>query len=90
MEGGKPEYFLGTDSLGRDFYIRLVYATRNSLLISLSAMVMACTIGVILGVLSGLYGGWVDTMISFIVDEDCPFLSLSLLSCALLSSDRIR
>lgn len=91
MEGGKPEYFLGTDSLGRDFYIRLVYATRNSLLISLSAMVMACTIGVILGVLSGLYGGWVDTMISFIVDArlSIPFIIIAIVCASIFGSDKV-
>lgn len=52
MSNGAEGHILGTDSLGRDFFIRLVYGTRNSLMIGLSSMLIAAAIGTILGVLS--------------------------------------
>ncbi len=91
MKGGVPEFFLGTDSLGRDFYIRLVYGTRNTLLISLTAMMMSIVVGVFLGVLSGLYGGWVDMLISFVVDArlSIPFTIIAIVCASIFGSDKI-
>lgn len=91
MEGGRPEYLLGTDGLGRDFFIRLVYGTRNSLLISLTAMLIAVVIGTLLGVLSGLYGGWIDMLISFIVDArlSIPFLIIAIVFSAIFGADKV-
>ncbi len=90
-EGGDEEYLLGTDSLGRDFFIRLVYGTRNSLVISLSAMAIAVVIGTLLGVLSGLYEGWVDYLISFVVDArlSIPFLILAIVLASVFGSDKL-
>lgn len=90
-ENGDPEYLLGTDSLGRDFFIRLVYGTRNSLVISLSAMAIAVVIGTLLGVISGLYEGWVDYLISFLVDArlSIPFLILAIVLASVFGSDKV-
>ena len=91
MEGGTDEFFLGTDSLGRDFGIRIVYGTRNTLLISLTAMVMSIAIGVVLGVIAGLYGGWADTVISFVVDArlSIPFIIIAIVCASIFGSDKI-
>ena len=91
MKGGIQGHILGTDSLGRDFFIRLVYGTRNSLLIGLTSMVIAAAIGTILGVLSGLYGGILDTVISFIVDArlSIPFLILAIVLSSIFGSDKM-
>ncbi len=91
MKGGVEGHILGTDSLGRDFFIRLVYGTRNSLLIGLTSMVIAAIIGTILGVLSGLYGGVLDTIISFIVDArlSIPFLILAIVLSSIFGSDKM-
>ena len=91
MKGGKPQFFLGTDSLGRDFFIRLVYGTRNTLMISLTAMLMSVAIGVLLGVLSGLYGGWVDTVISFVVEArlSIPFTIIAIVCAAIFGSAKM-
>jgi len=62
------EYLIGSDNLGRDAAIRLLYAIRQSFIISFTGMIIATTFGTILGVLCGLYGGVVDLMASFIVD----------------------
>lgn len=91
MQGGSPEYLLGTDHLGRDFFIRLVYATRNSLLISIAAMVISSVIGTILGVLGGLYRGWVDTVVMFIVDArlSIPFIIIAIVCASIFGSDKV-
>lgn len=58
---------LGTDPLGRDYLTRLIYGTRISLFVGFSVVATSCTIGATLGVLAGYFGGWIDTVISFIV-----------------------
>ncbi len=84
-------YLLGTDSLGRDFSIRLVYATQNSLIISLSGMLIAMALGVALGVLSGLYGGWLDWVIMFLVDarQSIPFIIIAIVCASIFGSDKL-
>lgn len=68
IDGGQSKYFLGTDHLGRDFSIRLIYGTRNTLLIAGTGLVIAATIGTVLGVLAGMNRGWMDSFIMFLVD----------------------
>ncbi|WP_369404954.1 ABC transporter permease [Piscibacillus salipiscarius] len=54
------EHILGTDGSGRDNWSRLLYGSRVSLIVGFSAMFFTVLIGVILGSLSGYYGGLVD------------------------------
>ncbi|MBU3911358.1 MAG: ABC transporter permease [Candidatus Omnitrophica bacterium] len=68
LTGPSPEHLLGTDSLGRDLFSRMVYGTRISLLVGLIAVGISALIGVILGSLAGYYGRWVDTLIMRFVD----------------------
>lgn len=68
MEGGNPGHFLGTDHLGRDFAIRLVYGTRNTLLIAGAGLFIAAFIGTALGVIAGMNKGMIDSFIMFLVD----------------------
>ncbi|MGO7426252.1 ABC transporter permease, partial [Rhizobium ruizarguesonis] len=56
-----PMYLLGADRLGRDVFSRLVYGTRVSMSIGLVGVAMSLILGVVLGSISGFYGGWVDT-----------------------------
>ena len=64
----KSQYIFGTDNLGRDVYIRLVYATRTTITISFTGMIIATLLGALLGILGGLYGGVIDYITSFITD----------------------
>lgn len=64
----RSEYFLGADSSGRDVAVRLLYGGRNSLLIGAIAALGTILMGVILGLLSGYFRGWIDTLISRILD----------------------
>jgi len=57
------EHLLGTDKIGRDLFVRLFYAGRISLGVALAVVALECSIGVVLGSLSGFYGGIVDALI---------------------------
>lgn len=71
VEGGDAEAslaVLGTDTLGRDVYSRLLIATRTSLSIGLIGVTLSLVLGVALGGISGYYGGIVDTGIQRIIE----------------------
>jgi peptide/nickel transport system permease protein len=66
VEGARAEetlFLLGTDEQGRDLWSRLMYGTRTSLTIGLAGVAISLVLGVLLGGISGLYGGVVDTVI---------------------------
>lgn len=61
-------YLLGTDRLGRDVFSRLVYGTRVSMSIGLIGVAVSLVLGVVIGSISGFYGGWVDTGIQRVIE----------------------
>jgi len=67
MEGGRPENFLGTDQLGRDYFSRLIYGARISLLIGIATVITSGIIGITLGVMGGFFGGRVDDVVMFAI-----------------------
>lgn len=72
------EHVLGTDNLGRDILVRLLYGGRSSLAISFTGVLSGTAVGVILGVLAGYFGGLVDTLISRLIDVLLAFPGLLL------------
>lgn len=68
MPGSEPGYWLGTDSLGRDVVSRIIYGARIALFVSLIAATATGIFGSALGLLAGFFGGWVDRVISRLVD----------------------
>jgi peptide/nickel transport system permease protein len=68
IPGSRPGYLLGVDQLGRDELSRLIYGSRQSLMIGVIATVLGATLGMSLGVLAGAFGGWVDTVVMRLVD----------------------
>jgi ABC-type dipeptide/oligopeptide/nickel transport system permease subunit len=72
-------HILGTDHLGRDFFTRVIYAARVSLMVAISVTTLVAIIGTTLGLLAGFFGGWVDNTISRIMEfvatiPDLPIL----------------
>lgn len=68
MAGSEPGYWLGTDSLGRDVLSRIIHGARVALLVALAAGTTTCPIGATLGLLAGFLRGWVDMVISRLID----------------------
>lgn len=66
--GPSAGHWLGTDSLGRDTFSRVIYGARISLLVGVVAVVVSLAIGVPFGLLSGFVGGFVDTALMRFVD----------------------
>lgn len=73
------EFWLGTDPVGRDVLSRLIFGTRVSLAIGISASLIALAIGTLLGVTAGYWGGWTDTLLSRFTDAVAAFPSLFLI-----------
>ncbi len=68
INANDPMYLLGADRLGRDVLTRLIYGTRISMSIGLVGVAMSLVLGVVLGSISGFYGGWVDTLIQRVIE----------------------
>lgn len=66
--GGTWEHPLGTDALGRDYWARMVYGARISLMIGFFAATISAIIGSILGILAGYFGGRVDLAVTFLIN----------------------
>ncbi len=81
-------FHLGTDYLGRDTYSRILFGARNTIGISLAATLLAYLIGITLGILAAVKGGWVDMVISRINDAvlALPSIMLGLIVIAALGS----
>jgi peptide/nickel transport system permease protein len=73
VEGGTAMYPLGTDPLGRDLLSRLMYGARYSLMISFSSVLLGGALGFAVGLVSGYYGGAVDTVLMRVGDVQLAF-----------------
>ncbi|MFM0365511.1 ABC transporter permease [Paraburkholderia sediminicola] len=88
LEPPSAEFWLGTDSFGRDVLSRLIYGARVSLLVGFVAILIAMCIGSALGILAGYLGGVVDQFIMGLVDVllSFPTLLLGLMVAAMLGA----
>ena len=86
-EGGDPRFFLGTDGQGRDVFSAILYGSRISLSVGLVSVALAMVIGVVVGLLSGYFGGLVDAVFMRVADV---MLSFPTILVALLISGIVR
>ena len=78
--GPNAHFWFGADQVGRDLFVRVMYGARTALTVSVVGTGVATVIGVIVGAAAGYYGGWLDTIVSRVVDV---WLSLPLLLFAI-------
>lgn len=78
LEGPSAEHLLGTDKTGRDVFSRLLYGGRTSLLSALGVVGLSVIIGIPIGLLSGYFGGILDTILMRICDVVVAFPALLL------------
>jgi len=81
-----PGHFLGTDQFGRDTFTRILYAGRIDITIAFGATIVTVLVGSLIGLISGYYGGWFDTVLMRVVDIffAFPFIVLVLAIIAIL------
>lgn len=78
--GGSAGHLLGTDSLGRDILARLLFGIRESVEIAAASVLLAGSVGVIIGVSAGFFGGWADDLFMRIADA---FLAIPVILLAI-------
>lgn len=78
------EHWFGTDYIGRDVLSRLIYAIRNSIWFSIATVAICLALGVVVGGIMGFFGGWIDIVLSRMVEVVSNFpvflLQLTLLA----------
>lgn len=71
LQKPSAEHWFGTDELGRDYFVRVLYGARVSLIVGVLAMLTSVIIGVAVGMISGYFGGIIDSICMRIVDVFC-------------------
>ena len=86
LEGPSLAHWFGTDDIGRDVFSRVLYGARISLFVGLCVVSLTMVIGGLIGLISGYFGGWTDTIIQRIVEvlDTLPSLVMSLFIAAML------
>lgn len=67
-EAPSPEFWLGTDTIGRDILSRLIHGAQITIFVALASSVLAFSLGAFLGFLAAVKGGWIDQLLSRVVD----------------------
>ena len=81
LRGASPsgEHVFGNDDIGRDILSRIMYGARVALMVGILSTTIAVTIGVLVGATAGYFGGWVDFVLSRLIDTLMAFPILALL-----------
>jgi ABC-type dipeptide/oligopeptide/nickel transport system permease subunit len=90
-EGGSAEHILGTDTLGRDILSRIIYGSRVSITVGFLGVLMAFTLGIMIGLISGYAGGRTDNIIMTLVNMilSLPYLVFVVFVAAILGNSLI-
>lgn len=77
---GQDGYYLGTDDLGRDMLMRLIHGGRVTMTVGAVAVLISTTIGLLVGLISGFYGGWIDNILMRFTEviNSFPFLPMAI------------
>ena len=67
-KGPNAQFWFGADGAGRDLFVRTMYGARTSLLVGVAASLIAVSVGLVIGMAAGFFGGWVDMALSRIGD----------------------
>ena len=80
LQGMSPEHWLGTDSMGRDVLSRIIYGSRGSLVVGIASTLIAGGFGMLVGLIAGMGGRIVDTVLMRIMDAmmSVPMIILAL------------
>ncbi|MGH3730696.1 MAG: ABC transporter permease [Micromonosporaceae bacterium] len=78
IPGAKEGFLLGSDQFGRDFYSRMLYASRQTLFVGVVATMIGLLVGMVIGGISGAFGGWVDALLMRLTDVMLAMPSLLL------------
>jgi len=81
-------HFFGTDSIGRDYFSRVIWGIRTSMEVGIIVALASSVVGLIVGTISGYYGGWIDNLLMRITDLvlTLPALAILLTAAALLGA----
>jgi ABC-type dipeptide/oligopeptide/nickel transport system permease subunit len=85
---GSIAHWFGTDSLGRDILSRLIYGARPAMIVAFGGATLAAVVGTALGLWAGFHGGWIDTLVSRLVDVwmSFPAVLLSIVLVAIIGT----
>lgn len=91
QQGGSSAYLLGTDHVGRDVLSRLIFGARVSVIVGTAAVLVAGSIGTMLGIVSAYMGGWVDQVIMRITDTwlALPALTFAIFLAAIVGPSEL-
>jgi len=91
QEGGSMAHLLGTDHVGRDVLSRLIFGARVSMIVGITAVLFAGSVGTVLGIVSGYLGGWADQVVMRVTDAwlALPALTFAIFLAAIVGPSEL-
>ena len=91
QDGGSMAHLLGTDQVGRDVLSRLIFGARVSVVVGVTAVLVAGSIGTFLGIVSGYLGGWIDQVVMRVTDAwlALPALTFAIFLAAIVGPSEL-